>query len=107
MTALSKTVTIREKYGPAMGIIDQQEADEYFEICVLHCMRFGRTRERAERIERQNLGYYAGYYDAETMRRVNQLFGTTHPIFGDTQPTVEEAFEAGKHLAADVTQGGE
>jgi len=95
--------TIGEKYHPAMEITDQEEADAYFEKCVQHTMSFGHeTRERAEEIERMNLGYFAGYYDTETRLRVEKLFKCAHPIFGkavDGTPTPEEAFEAGKKLA--------
>ncbi|HEX7787836.1 MAG TPA: hypothetical protein VF653_16580 [Methylomirabilota bacterium] len=92
--------TFGETLGPAMGIRDQAEADDYFEQLVAQYMDYdkSRTRELAESIVRQNLGYYAGYYDHETMERVNRLFRTTHPIFGSTAPTPEEAFEAGKRF---------
>jgi hypothetical protein len=75
-------VTIRDKYEPGMTITDPAEAAEYFEACVAHTMRHGRSRHEAESIERQNLGYYAGYYDAETAARVLRLFDAPHPIFG-------------------------
>ena len=95
---LPDEVTIREKYGPAMKITDQAEADEYFEACVEHCMKFDKTREEAERIERVNLGYFAGYYDHDTRIRVERLFRCCHPVFrpavqGETTP--EEALEMG------------
>ena len=96
-------MTIGEKYGPAMNITDQAQADAYFEQCVQECMAHGRTREEAESIERQNLGYYAGYYDNETRCRVERLFRCSHPVFGAIAehgaPTPEEAFEMGR-LAA-------
>jgi hypothetical protein len=97
-----KGVTIGEMYGPAMKITDQANADEYFERCVEYGMRVGgQTRAQAESIQRQNLGYFAGYYDSETMERVNRLFRTVHPIFGATVPTAQEALEAGKRLATE------
>jgi hypothetical protein len=99
MITFSKEATIGEMYGPAMEITDQKEADEYFEACVIHCMLFNRSKEEAEKIQRINLGYYAGHYDSETMARVNRLFKTAHPIFGDTIPTPEEALDAGRKLA--------
>lgn len=92
-------ITIGDKYDPAMRIHDQAEADAYFEECVQHTMSFGTTRAEAERIEKQNLGYYAGYYDSKTMARVNRLFKTSHPIFGGTWPTPEKAIDAGKIAA--------
>ena len=80
---MKKEISIGEKYGPAMTIIDQKEADEYFEKLVAHSMDcFGNTREEAEKNERHNLGYYAGYYDHETRERVEKLFNCAHPIFG-------------------------
>jgi hypothetical protein len=100
MIEFKEHATIGEMYHPAMKITDQKEADEYFEACVVYCMKQGgHSRESAEKIERSNLGYFAGYYDDETMKRVNRLFRTVHPIFGDTSPTPEEAIEAGKKMA--------
>lgn len=97
-------ITIGDKYGPAMNITDPQEAKEYFQVCVNHCMRHGKTRAEAESIERQNLGYYAGYYDSATRERVEKIFACEHPIFGSIAtkgtPTAEEAFEAGRNLGA-------
>lgn len=78
-------ITIGEKYGPAMNITDPEEARRYFEACVEHCMAWGHSREEAERIERMNLGYYAGYYGETTAERVFRLFRAPHPIFGAPQ----------------------
>ena len=101
MGGLKKKMTMGEKYDPAMKINDQREADEYFEKCVQHTMSFGRTREEAESIERENLAYYAGYWNHETRLRVERLFRCAHPVFGkasDGSPSAEEAFEMGlKH----------
>jgi hypothetical protein len=72
--SFSKDITIGQKYDPAMKITDQSEADAYFEKCVTHNMSFGRARDTAEAIERENIGYYAGYYDDATQRRVERLF---------------------------------
>ena len=78
---MKQGITIGEKYGPAMNILDQQAADAYFEELVQHAMSFGKSRQEAEEIERENLGYFAGYCGAGTQRRVNRLFRTEHPIF--------------------------
>jgi hypothetical protein len=98
---LKKDIRIGEKYGPAMEIKTQAEADAYFEVCVEHTMSWGRSREEAERIEHANLGYYAGYYDHDTRERVEELFQCAHPIFGkakDGVPTAEEAYRKGFEL---------
>lgn len=106
MTEIVRMATFGEKYNPAMKITGQDKADAYFEDCVQHTMSFEKTREEAIEIEKANFGYWAGYYDHETRLRVEQLFRCAHPIFGpakDGTPTPEEAFEAGRKLAAGVT----
>lgn len=98
-----KGATFGETLGPAMEITDQAEADDYFEQLVVHYMEYDtdRNRREAEGIVKENLGYYAGYCGQNTQARVNRLFKTTHPVFGDKTPTPEEAFEAGKRLAGE------
>jgi len=92
-------LSIGEKYEPAMAITDQAEADAYFEALVQHTMTFGRlNREQAEKVERDNLGYYAAYgFDRE---RVERLFKCEHPIFGKVDevghPSPAMAFMAGQ-----------
>ncbi len=54
----------------------------------------------AEYLERMNLGYYAGYFSVETRQRVERLFRAPHPIFGSRQLAPEEAYEAGRKMAA-------
>ena len=102
MSELSHMISTGDKYGPAMQIAEQSEADAYFERCVQHCMKWGNARDEAERIERANLGYYAGYYSNETRRRVERLFRCAHPVFGSIEqrgaPTQEEALRAGMAL---------
>jgi hypothetical protein len=100
-------ITIGEKYAPAMAITDEAEADAYFQRCVAHTLgcRPELNRDAAERIERQNLGYYAGYYDEDTRRRVERLFKTAHPVFGAIDkvgaPTPDEALQEGERMARD------
>lgn len=92
-------------YAEGVETTDQAEADEWFERAVSLCMREAPCdRATAEDIQRQNLGYFAGYYSRETQLRVEQLYGAVHPIFGpvggDREPkTVDEAFEMGKRWA--------
>jgi hypothetical protein len=102
MTAvkLPKHMTYGEKYGFAMHIDTQEAADEYFEALVEHGMQFNDNREEVEAAERQSLGYYSGYYDNETMIRVQKLFRCIHPVFGKIEkkedlPTQEEAVKMG------------
>jgi hypothetical protein len=72
---LPNDIPWRSKYDPAMKILDEAEAREYFEACVEHRMRWTRyTREEAEAIERENLRYCAFYCDVATQARVDRLF---------------------------------
>lgn len=98
--AFPEQISTGDKYGPAMTIVDQAEADAYFERCVEHHVRaFGVSRAHAETIERANLGYWAGYYDHATRERVERLFNCAHPVFGRIAevgpPTPAEALVAG------------
>ena len=105
--SLPKLITIGEKYRPAMKITDADEAQRYFEKLVVHSMLHGNSREEAEKIEKSNLGYFAGYYDNDTRKRVERLFFCVHPIFGAASkgiPTPEEAFELGKNFAREDNQ---
>ena len=102
---LADRMTIGEAYEPAMEMKDEALAHAYFEALVERHMRvFGTSREEAERTEKANLGYYAGYYDNETRRRVERLFRCAHPVFGEIAkvgaPTPEEALKAGFDRAA-------
>lgn len=96
-------ITMGDKYEPAMKITDQAKADAYFAECVQHNMRVGKnSREETEKIEKINLGYFAGYYDHDTRLRVERLFKCSHPIFGPATsgaPLPEEAFELGQDMA--------
>ena len=99
------TKTIREAYEPAMKITNQAEADDYFQRLVRECLEEDPSMsvEKAESIQKQNLGYYAGYYDDATRERVEKLFMCAHPIFGaiaNGKPTEDEALEAGRRMAA-------
>ncbi len=95
-------ITIGEKYKPAMAITDPGEAARYFEECVQHSMGHGSTREEAIRIEKANLGYFAGYYDNDTRERVERLFCCQHPIFGAIKtngpPSPEQALRMGMEI---------
>ena len=122
---LSKNPTNSETLGFAMKITNQEQADAWFEVLVQDGIkRRGDLLEKfkdsgnpascvrleIERIIRNNLGYYAGYYNDETRARVERLFKCSHPIFGSIEengpPSAEEAFKKGlefgsKHLTSD------
>lgn len=104
---VNQEYTIGDQYHPAMKMTDPQEAAEYLEALIRYNMeRHGQSREEATSIQKQNLGYFAGYYDHETRERVEKLFCCTHPIFGAASsgaPSPEEAFEMGAKMAGETT----
>ena len=89
----------QQLFDLAMVVTTQQAADKIFSRLVELAMDTEDDPEMAAQIVRTNLGYYAGYYDAETRERVERLFFCEHPIFGKIaekgQPTPEEAFRMG------------
>jgi len=86
-------------YSRAMTVRTRKEAKACLESLIKFGMSRGQSREKARRIQLSNIGYFTGYCDAATARRVMRLFDTAHPIFGRSRPTPEEAFKAGKRLA--------
>jgi hypothetical protein len=106
-TSFPKEATSGDLYRPAMEIRNEVDARAYFKIIVDWIMdnheNEGKSREEIETITRSNLGYYAGYYSAETRLRVEKLFECEHPIFGSIakngSPTPEQAFKMGQDLA--------
>jgi len=90
-------------YAAAMDIQTQLQADVYLEELVArHIEETGDTREKALEVQRSQLAYFAGYYDAGTRERIERLFQCAHPISGAIaekgQPTAEEAFAMGYKL---------
>jgi len=75
-------------YGDVMnavqGCATQEEAKEFM-----------RLYEAENPHAKDNVGYMAGYFDNDTKYRIFDWFGVTHPIFGNTDPTFNEALLAG------------
>lgn len=98
-----KVLTYGECLDPAMKITDAEDAKQYLADYIKFQeanMQEATGEYTAEQICKQNLGYFAGYYDNETRKRVERLFLCSHPIFGSIKengrPTSEEALECGK-----------
>lgn len=96
---LRKDATTGDIYDRAMKLKTKEEAKDYLERLVELGMSHGQTREEALRIQKANLGYWAGYYDPRTAKRVFSLFEAAHPVFGTTYPGPEEAIKKGVELA--------
>ena len=78
--------TIGDLYGPAMEVQTKEEAEAYFKRLIEHYVRhWNKSIDEATSIVKQSLGYFAGYYDQETIERTQRLYGTVHPVFGDAE----------------------
>ena len=55
---------------------------------------------------RSNIGYFSGYYESVKRLEICKVFETTHPIFGTSTTTPEEAFEMGKKWGESAKGGG-
>lgn len=97
-----EVLTYAECLKPAMEIMDQADANQYLVDYIAYIQAALEKEPRsdemtAEEIAKINLGYYAGYYNSETRKRVELLFCCHHPIFGSASQeiTTQEAYEAG------------
>lgn len=83
--------------------VRSQEADAVL-ATLIFCAKsdLGCTTEKAPRIVKENLAYYAAYCDDETRERVERLYDCAHPIFGkfaeNGSPGPEEAFRLGLEM---------
>ena len=95
-----ETLTYGECLEPAMKITDPEDARQYMAEYVKFIAKHDCGKNTPEEVAKQNLGYYAGYYDNETRMRVEMLFTCAHPVLGSIKqngiPTSLEAFECGK-----------
>ncbi len=99
----------RDAWDFAIKVTEQIVADATFALLVEEAMSSEDrpTRPDAERLVRENLGYFAGYYDDETRARVEKLYNCVHPIFGKIAehgaPSSAEAFQLGKELGSSAS----
>ena len=77
-------------HDEAVQVTTQEDADAAFAELVDECIRVRKergephSRDLCEAMQRQNLGYYSGYFGLEVQKRVESLYKTVHPIFGST-----------------------
>lgn len=100
--------TFGDLLSPAMEIAkagDREAAREYVDAYAEYLSRRNPewSAQQVEDCIHSNLGYFAGYYDTDTRRAVQDVFNALHPFFGSTDPTPEEAFEAGREWARSST----
>lgn len=98
MTKLMDTLYVKTK----------EEAEAFLEAYINEILkaRPKTTRRIARKIAKKNIGYFAGYHDEETAKRIWKLFGTRHPVFGTRWPSPKHAFEMGIHWGKRIKKKG-
>ncbi len=62
-------------------ITNKKEAKQYLNDYVDWLCKFHNLNEKkARQTALHNIGYYAGYFSQETMKKIYELFETHHPI---------------------------
>lgn len=81
---IDREITTKEQ---AYALVEQEaaEAAEFYK----------RSVEESRAILLENIGYVTGYLSHQQADNVLEIFQTTHPVFGRTHPTPEEAFRMG------------
>lgn len=104
-----ENATYGDLLGPAMEIIDPEDAKQYKAAYVDFIKKNLKPEDNptgasAEEIANKNLGYWAGYYGNDVRERVEKLFNCAHPVFGSIAekgvPTSQEAFLMGQKIAS-------
>ena len=81
------------------------EMVEKFRLLLKSCAKkFGGTPESHELMQLANVGYFSGYYNSATAKRVLKWLGAEHPIFGTAHAngylSSSDALEIGKKLGS-------
>lgn len=87
------------KYDAAMNVTTQARADAYVKRLLVGVPK--KHRAEADRFERTEIAYHAGYFDAETRKQVERVFRCAHPILGaiaENSPTPQECFLLGLEM---------
>lgn len=77
---------------------DKQKAIQFFNAYVDWVRDTnGSSREEAEKIVKDNLGYFSGYYNKEVSDIIYSTYSCEHPIFGKNPFGIspEDAYRAG------------
>lgn len=81
-----ESLTFEEALDPVTTIIDQDDADQYFEAYTKYIQGWLEKEPRndtltAEEIAKINIGYWSGYCTDEVEERIKKLFKCKHPIY--------------------------
>lgn len=111
LVAIPLDSTMREIMDDIQAIAkegDEDEAETYKAMLVTQRIAALAKEDKTEPVEEtelvvaQNIGYMSGYCSFEERQTICRAFSTTHPIFGDTSPTPDEAFQMGQDWAKEA-----
>lgn len=89
--------TAGELYDQIFATQTPEQAAEHLAALIERQVRMtGCSEDEARQIHLSNIGYIAGYGDAESFARVMKLYGSSHPVFGTEYPSPRAAFDAGR-----------
>lgn len=82
-----KEYTTGNVYTPmveaATGSRNDIDPMNYFEAVVtINVKVYNQEPDYAVSVVRQNVGYWAGYFDNEAMQKVREVYRARHPVFG-------------------------
>jgi hypothetical protein len=87
-------LTIGEIFNQARKAQTKEEAKQYLNDYALYITEISHSNfESALEIAKENIGYFAGYYEKETYLRILELFETKHPVFGTEYPEASDAWD--------------
>lgn len=92
--------TIGEFYDAVLGIDDPESAAQFFDDYAYWLRKQPDRKDKPECIARANIGWVFGEgMTAERVSMWSKVCNASHPAFGVTVPTFDEALQAGKDAA--------
>lgn len=67
-------MNLHDRYHLVTTITTREAADKYFDYLVTDRMKMGHAREKAVRIEKNNIAHWVNGYEPEVEKRVVKLF---------------------------------
>lgn len=98
--------TMGEVFDMALKLAktDKEEAKNFFKLYTEYILENNdevNSLNEAEKIAKENFGYFAGYYDPEVCDIIYNTYQCSHPIFGD-KPFIsaEDAYKKGLEMGS-------
>ena len=86
MEKIPVTLSMEKVFALALKYIDDSKQSKEFLDEYLRCIKEANptfSDAMAQARASDNLGYWAGYYSTEVRKKMNEVYGAVHPIFGN------------------------